>query len=263
MANIALSLDQKSTDVTVLLDQRDQMSVDLGNAQLVYTGLRWETEPTFSGMVKYNPETKKYSIVKVDLTFDPESSNLVMSRAIASWVESNFGKIKGISLEGTPLKSDANGNIDISLPTNVAYKDQNNNFSTSQTINGTLTINGDIVQNGSSYETHAEQVFTKDDTIILREGAVGGLGENEYAGLKAKNYDGQNTGVLVFGSDGIARVGDEGDTQPLLTREETSELNDGDVLVWNSETQRAEGASNFVTLEQLEAKLPIALILGG
>ena len=31
-------------------------------------------------------------------------------------------------------------------------RNQNNNFSTSQTVNGTLTVNGNIVQNGESYE---------------------------------------------------------------------------------------------------------------
>lgn len=41
------------------------------------------------------------------------------------------------------------------------------------TISGDLTIEGNITQNGSTYETHAEQVYTTNDYIYLREGATG------------------------------------------------------------------------------------------
>ena len=39
-------------------------------------------------------------------------------------------------------------------------------------INGDLEVNGDIIQNGAAYETHAQKVYTKDDVINLRDGAV-------------------------------------------------------------------------------------------
>lgn len=126
---------------------------------------------------------------------------------------------------------------------NVAKKDTNNNFTTAQTINGTLTVNGDIVQNGSSYETHAEQVYTKNDEIITRDGAVGGLGAGELTGIKAKKYDGTNDGQLGFDANGVARVGDVNDTQPLLTRAESSDLTDGQALVWDATNQRAVGGT--------------------
>ena len=85
---------------------------------------------------------------------------------------------------------------------------------------GTLHIDGNIVQNGSAYETHAEQVYTKDDTIILRDGAVSGLSTGQYAGFTAKLYDGANDGQLVFDNTGTARVGDVGSLQPIATRVE-------------------------------------------
>lgn len=166
--------------------------------------------------------------------------------ATEDFVKKNGGKIDSISVNGIEQPIDENKNVDIELPENIAETDKNNNFSTPQTINGTLTVNGDIVQNGESYETHAEKVYTKNDTIILREGAVGGLGNDEYAGFEAEKYDGENTGVLGFGADGVARVGDKGNEQPLLTREESEDLINGDVLVWNSKTNRAEGSSDYV-----------------
>lgn len=166
--------------------------------------------------------------------------------ATEQFVEQNGGKIDSISINGEQQIIDANKNVDIKLPENIAVTNQNNNFTTSQTINGTLTINGDIVQNGTSYETHAEQVYTSNDIITLREGAVGGLEEGKYAGFEAEKYDGENVGVLGFGADGVARVGDKGNEQPLLTRQESSDLVDGSVLTWDSETNRAVGSSDYV-----------------
>lgn len=127
-----------------------------------------------------------------------------------------------------------------------AVTTQNNNFSFSQTINGTLTVNGDIVQNGESYETHAEQLYTEKDEIITRDGAVGGLSENQLTGIRAKKYDGVNDGQLGFDADGTARVGDVNDTQPLLTRDEAENLVEGQVLVWDETKLRAVGSSEYV-----------------
>ena len=100
----------------------------------------------------------------------------------------------------------------------------------SQLVNGTHTVSLDangnllvenIVQNGSSYVTHAEQVYTAKDTIILRDGAVSGLATGAYAGLTAKKYDGVNDGQLVFDKDGFARVGDVGSLVKLAAIQET------------------------------------------
>ena len=115
---------------------------------------------------------------------------------------------------------------------NIAFKNEVNTFIKDVTIGGTLQVNGNIVQNGASYETHSEQVYTKDNTIILRDGAVAGLGAGEVAGFTAKLYDGTNDGQLVFDKDGVARVGDIGKTQAIATREETP--SNGNVAVWDS-----------------------------
>lgn len=128
----------------------------------------------------------------------------------------------------------------------LAKTDENNNFTTSQTITGTLTVNGDIVQNGASYESHAEQLYTKNDLIKTRDGAVGGLGDGEYTGIEAEKYDGENNGRLVFDANGTARVGDVGSEQPLLTREEAANLVDGQVLVWDGTKLKAVSSSQYV-----------------
>ena len=80
-------------------------------------------------------------------------------------------------------------------------------------INGDLEVNGDIIQNGQAYETHAEKVYTKNDTMFLRDGAVSGLPTGKYAGFVAKHYDQDgHDGALVFDKTGEARVGDYTET---------------------------------------------------
>lgn len=111
-------------------------------------------------------------------------------------------------------------------------------------IDGTLTVNGDIVQNGSAYETHAEKVFTKDDYIVMRDGAVGGLAVGDYSGFQVEKYDGTNDGRLVIDHNGVARVGDVNDEQPLMTRDESADLTDGGLLAWDAANQKAITATS-------------------
>lgn len=119
-------------------------------------------------------------------------------------------------------------------------------FNSAQTVNGTLTVNGDFVQNGEAYESHAEHLYTKKDLIKTRDGAVGGLGEGELTGIEAEKYDGMHNGRLAFDADGTARVGDVGDEQPLLTREEVANLVDGQVLVWDGTKLKAVSSDEYV-----------------
>lgn len=106
---------------------------------------------------------------------------------------------------------------------------------------GNLNVAGDIIQQGSSYETHMEKVYTTNDYITMREGAVSGLSQGQYAGFEVEKYDGTNNGRLVIDNQGTARVGDVGDEQPLLTREESADLANGELLQWNAADQKAVG----------------------
>lgn len=106
-----------------------------------------------------------------------------------------------------------------------------------------LNVAGNIIQQGAAYETHAEKIFTTNDYIYMRDGAVGGLPVGSFAGFQVEKYDGTNDGRLVIDKDGTARVGDVGDEQPLLTRDESASLNNGDLLQWNSTAQKAVSAN--------------------
>lgn len=111
------------------------------------------------------------------------------------------------------------------------------------TIIGDLTIDGNIIQNGAAYETHAEQVFTTKDEVVLRDGAVGGLLNGVYSGLRFKLYDGTNDGLLAVGNDGIARVGDEGSLQAIATREDNPV--DGNLVKWNDTLSRFDSTTEI------------------
>lgn len=110
-------------------------------------------------------------------------------------------------------------------------------------INGTLTVNGDIIQNGAAYETHAEKVYSKDDYIIMREGAVAALPSGDFSGFQVRLYDGVNDGRLVIDNQGTARVGDVGDEEPLLTRDESADLTDGALFKWDAANFKAVNES--------------------
>ena len=73
----------------------------------------------------------------------------------------------------------------------------------------------------------------------MRDGAVGGLAAGSYAGFEVIKYDGMNDGRLVIDNSGVARVGDVGDEQPLLTRDEAADLTDGESLVWDAANAKA------------------------
>jgi len=130
-----------------------------------------------------------------------------------------------------------------------AYIDKDGNF-----YCGDINIAGNIIQQGSAYETHAEHIYTTKDHIILRDGAVGGLAVGAYAGLFAKLADGTNDSAFVFDGNGIARVGDisydddepdYSNTQALATRQDTPTSNG--IPYWNDTAKRFDTSSGLVS----------------
>lgn len=100
-------------------------------------------------------------------------------------------------------------------------------------VNGTLEVDGDIIQNGSAYETHAEQVFSKNDLIVTREDAIGGIASRQLSGIRVKKYNGVDDLNLGVDNLGVMRVGDLGDEQPLATRDEASDMTSGALVKWD------------------------------
>ena len=110
-------------------------------------------------------------------------------------------------------------------------------------VTGTLQVDGDIVQNGSSYDTHAEQLYTTKDNVIMRDGAVSALSAGDTSGFVIKKYDGSNDMNLGVDANGVARLGDSGNELPFLLRDEAADLVDGAPLVWDAVNLKAISGS--------------------
>lgn len=146
------------------------------------------------------------------------------------------------------IKRDSEGRAKVAPPVeadDIARKKEVDDIINGDVELKKLTVQGDIVQRGENKITHTEHIYTKQDMIHLREGAQTALGAKELAGLVAEKYDGTKNGVLGFGKDGIARIGDKGDEQPLACRAESSEMKGGAPIGWNSVKQRLETHLGF------------------
>lgn len=141
------------------------------------------------------------------------------------------------TIDGTasllPIKMRMGGSDAITVGTNL-----------DTTVHSDLHVDGNIFQDGSTYETHVEQLYTEKDFIIQRDGAVGAIAADAIAGSKVLKADGTNN--VVFGTDNsaIARVGWEGGTlQALATRPDSPDANG--LAIWNDTQNWYETDSNL------------------
>lgn len=106
-------------------------------------------------------------------------------------------------------------------------------------LNGTLTVFGDIYQCGSAYCAHAEEVYSCCDCIYLRDGATSPLATGDKSGFVALKYNGIANAVLAVDSTGTWRLGEtDGDpNQVIATRAETCNTENNALAVWNCACQ--------------------------
>ena len=123
--------------------------------------------------------------------------------------------------------------------TNVVTKTGDQTIDGIKTFVGKIVADCDIIQLGGNYETHAEQVYSKNDYIVMRDEAVSGLAPGTYSGFQIKKYNGSDDARLVVDNEGVARVGDLNDEQPLLTRDEVSDMTSGNILAWDGVNKKA------------------------
>ena len=126
--------------------------------------------------------------------------------------------------------------------TNIVLKTGDQTIDGVKTFIGQIVADCDIIQNGAAYETHAEQIFSHNDYLVMRDGALNGLAAGTYSGLQIKKYDGTKDFRMVVDNTGTMRVGDINDERPLLLRAEANTFTDGDILEWHASTQAAQSA---------------------
>ncbi|NCD07683.1 MAG: hypothetical protein EOL97_16360, partial [Spirochaetia bacterium] len=114
--------------------------------------------------------------------------------------------------EGQVLVADTNGNyqpsssLDI-LKISKLYTPDGTNAFVYTDNDKNLHINGNIY---AIYDIHAEEVWSENEFIKLRDGATTAIPAGEISGIEVLKYDGTNS--LVFGtdSDGYFKVGETG-----------------------------------------------------
>lgn len=104
-----------------------------------------------------------------------------------------------------------------------------------QTVSGDLTVCGNIYQCGTSYETHAEDLYSTCDYIHLRDCAQAGLSTGCYSGVEVIKFDGTHNTAIQTDNTGIWCVGHtSGCMQPIATRSNASDLVDGAIVHWDA-----------------------------
>lgn len=202
--------------------------------------------------------TSSISLINTKLTEDEKSikANTTNITKNTNNIASNSSKIGSIiGILSTDLYTLSAGDTTLALKNNytlteqevtVPYATAALNDSDGNAINdtylkltggiltGDLTVNGNIYQNGSSYITHAEHLYSKDDLILTRDGATTGLSSGTYTGIEALLYDGTNNGYLVFDNTGTQLVGDEGSLVPLQARDAEANMTDNKLVYWDA-----------------------------
>lgn len=162
-------------------------------------------------------------------------------KATINEIESTTG-FKKTGATNSDLLTGAGGKLSITTLKSGIYQlfNPTNNTQVVLEVNaaGEVLVHGPIVQTGSGHTVDFETITTKEQLVELRHDATTGMAIGDLAGFVIKLYDGVNDGMMVIDKDGIMRIGDVGDLQPLLTREEAPV--DMSPMIFNESTKRAE-----------------------
>ena len=122
--------------------------------------------------------------------------------------------------------------------TNVVLRTGDQTIAGRKTFTGEIVADCDIIQNGAAYETHAEQIFSHNDYLVMRDGQLNGLPAGSYSGLQVKKYNGSDDVRMVVDNTGIMRVGDINDERPLAVRDEAADMTSGALVRWDGVNQK-------------------------
>ena len=128
---------------------------------------------------------------------------------------------------------DPNGDL-----TNVVTKTGDQTIDGRKTFIGEIVADCDIIQNGAAYETHAEQIYSHNDYLVMRDGQLNGLPAGSYSGLQVKKYNGSDDVRMVVDNTGIMRVGDINDEKPLTVRDEAGAMTNSALVIWDGANQK-------------------------
>lgn len=100
-----------------------------------------------------------------------------------------------------------------------------------------LVIKGDVTQEGDTFITQAERVEVHDNMILINEGETGAGVTAGFAGIEVDRGTEQN---FMFGfneSDGMFKIGKEGNMFDVALRQPVGEMTDGMFASWDAATK--------------------------
>lgn len=100
-----------------------------------------------------------------------------------------------------------------------------------------LVIKGDVTQEGDTFITQAERVEVRDNMILVNEGETGAGVTAGFAGIEVDRGTEQN---FMFGfneSDGMFKIGKEGDMFDVALRQPVGDMIDGMFASWDAATK--------------------------
>lgn len=104
------------------------------------------------------------------------------------------------------------------------------------TVNN-LVIKGDVTQEGDTFITRAERVEVRDNMILINEGERGAGVTAGFAGIEVDRGTEQN---FMFGfneSDGMFKIGKEGNMFDVALRQPVEDMTDGMFASWDAATK--------------------------
>jgi hypothetical protein len=100
-----------------------------------------------------------------------------------------------------------------------------------------LVIKGDVTQEGDTFITQAERVEVRDNMILINEGETGAGVTAGFAGIEVDRGTEQN---FMFGfneSDGMFKIGKEGNMFDVALRQPVGDMIDGMFASWDAATK--------------------------
>jgi hypothetical protein len=108
-------------------------------------------------------------------------------------------------------------------------------------IGNDLTVSGNLTVSGTTTTLNTETVNIKDNLIQINSNQEGTPSSSLIGGLEVNRGDETNYQFVFVEATDDFRIGQVGDLQPVLTRDETTNLAEGDILVWDATGNKAIG----------------------
>lgn len=106
---------------------------------------------------------------------------------------------------------------------------------------GDVTIAGNLTVNGTTTTINTATVEIEDNLIEINSNQTGTPATSLVGGLQINRGDSTDYQLVFVEQTDDFRIGEIGDLQPVLTRDEVANLVDDDILVWNDSGNKAVG----------------------